>query len=100
MEIEMDYEVKNIVANGEIKPKDSESEYELDIYGFALEVPDVMYEPEQFPGAIVRLSDIETTFLVFKNCSFICTGGETEEDVEDSLERMKDVVDDYLVELD
>lgn len=96
--IKMPYEVRNIVANGKIKLEDDDKEITLDMYGLALEIEDVMYEPEQFPGAVVKLNEYGTTFLIFKNCKFICTGGETEEDVENSIAQMKDKLKQYLEE--
>ena len=45
----------------------------------------VEYEPEQFPGAIMRLKDIGTTLLLFKNGKVICSGAKSEKQIAKSI---------------
>ena len=54
---------------------------ELDLYTIAYKLPDVEYEPEQFPGAILKLKDPKTSLLLFKNGKIICAGGKNEKEV-------------------
>lgn len=70
--------IQNIVASAELG-------VELDLYGIASEVPDVEYEPEQFPGAILKFQSPKTSLLLFKNGKIICTGGRSEADVSAAL---------------
>jgi len=70
--------IQNIVASAALG-------VELDLYGIASEVPDVEYEPEQFPGAILKFLVPKTSLLLFKNGKIICTGGRSEADVSAAL---------------
>ncbi len=85
----IDYKIENIVASANL-------DVELDLYGIAMEVENVEYEPEQFPGAILKLKDLGTTLLLFKNGKMICTGGEKEQDVEKSVNRAYELIEDYI----
>jgi len=58
----------------------------------------VEYNPEQFPGAIVKYKkdDIEVTFLVFHTGSFVCTGAKNEEEAEKAISSFeKEVISKY-----
>jgi len=70
--------VQNIVASAEFG-------VELDLYTIASKVEDVEYEPEQFPGAILKFKTPKTSLLLFKNGKIICTGGRSEADVNTAL---------------
>lgn len=87
----IDYKIVNLVASADL-------DMELDLYGIAMEVDNVEYEPEQFPGAILKLKDIGTTLLLFKTGRIICTGGEEEEDVKKSMEKVYDLIKDYATD--
>ena len=72
------FTVQNIVASAALG-------VELDLYTIASEIEDVEYEPEQFPGAILKFLSPKTSLLLFKNGKIICTGGRSESDVETAL---------------
>jgi transcription initiation factor TFIID TATA-box-binding protein len=72
------FAVQNIVASAALG-------VELDLYSIASEIEDVEYEPEQFPGAILKFQQPKTSLLLFKNGKIICTGGKSEKDVVTSL---------------
>jgi len=40
-----------------------------------------MYEPEQFPGVILRMLDPKTVILIFTSGKMVCSGGKTGKDV-------------------
>ncbi|MFW5902724.1 MAG: hypothetical protein ACOCTT_02445 [archaeon] len=88
---EIEYKIVNLVASADLKK-------ELDLYGIAMEVDNVEYEPEQFPGAILKLKDIGTTLLLFKTGRIICTGGEEEKDVKNSMKKVSELIKDYTRE--
>ncbi len=48
---------------------------------FVQGMPRIIYEPEQFPGAILPIRDPKVVFLVFTTGKLVCTGGKTAEDV-------------------
>ncbi|MCX6778276.1 MAG: hypothetical protein NT157_05335 [Candidatus Micrarchaeota archaeon] len=72
------FKIENIVASANLG-------IELDLYAIAQKVHDVEYEPEQFPGAILKLKVPRTSLLLFKNGKVICTGSKSEEDVKQAL---------------
>ncbi len=68
------YRVENIVASADLN-------IELDLYGLASSSHDIDYEPEQFPGAILKIHEPKAALLLFKNGKMICTGARTVADV-------------------
>ena len=76
--IDTSFKVENIVASANLQA-------ELDLFNIAMEVDNVEYEPEQFPGAIMRLKDIGTTLLLFKNGKVICSGAKSEKQIAKSI---------------
>lgn len=87
--VNMSFKVENIVASANLM-------VELDLYNIAMEVDDVEYEPEQFPGAIMRLKDIGTTLLLFKNGKVICSGAKSEEQIARSIKRAVELLHDFI----
>ena len=52
----------------------------------------VMYEPEQFPGAIYRMEDPKVVILVFASGKIVITGAKREEQVHKAAERIRDIL--------
>ncbi|MEM4295849.1 MAG: hypothetical protein QXS91_03520, partial [Candidatus Anstonellales archaeon] len=48
---------------------------------------DVEYEPEQFPGAILKLRDPNISILIFKNGKLIVAGARNKDEIETALGR-------------
>lgn len=69
-----DVQVQNIVASGSLKA-------EVDLEQAALMLENAMYEPEQFPGLIYRMSDPRVVILIFGSGKIVCTGAKSEKDV-------------------
>ncbi len=82
------YRIENIVASANLG-------VELDLYAIAREVESVEYEPEQFPGAILKLKDPKTSLLLFKNGKLICTGAKSDKDVGRSINTAYGRIKDY-----
>jgi len=85
----MNFKVENIVASANLQ-------VELDLFNIAMEVDNVEYEPEQFPGAIMRLKDIGTTLLLFKNGKIICSGAKSEKQIGQSIRRAVELLRDFI----
>ena len=47
---------------------------ELDLYALANKIREIEYEPEQFPGAILKFKDPKASLLLFKNGKVVCVG--------------------------
>ena len=82
------YRVENIVASAALN-------VDLDLYGLAKLSRNIDYEPEQFPGAILKITDPKSALLLFKNGKIICTGARTEADVRRSVDQAIELVKKY-----
>ena len=76
------YEIVNLVATSSLNT-------EIDLFNIAINLDNIEYEPEQFPGAIVRIYDPKLTMLLFKNGKLICAGAKNEEDIVKGLKKLK-----------
>lgn len=77
--------VQNIVASGTINLK-------LNLNFLALEMENTEYEPEQFPGLVYKLKELNATFLLFSNGKLVCTGTKNKQQLEESMKQLlKDV---------
>ncbi len=78
-----DIAIQNIVASvylGEVSVDLEAAVYKLK--------KGVMYEPEQFPGAIYRMEDPQVVFLIFNTGKLVCVGAKKEEDVYRAVEKL------------
>ncbi|MBU1120732.1 hypothetical protein KJ660_02530, partial [Candidatus Micrarchaeota archaeon] len=82
---EVEYTVVNLVATANLNQT-------LDLFQTALTLDNVEYEPEQFPGAILRLEDPKLTLLLFKNGKVICAGAKKEEYLKKGLEKAAQLI--------
>ena len=55
----------------------------------------VMYEPEQFPGAIYRMTEPKVVLLVFASGKLVITGAKREEQVHEAVEKIRALLIDY-----
>lgn len=66
--------IQNIVASAELGG-------EIDLESVVFKLKRVMYEPEQFPGAVYRMDEPKVVFLIFSAGKLVCVGAKREEDV-------------------
>jgi len=62
------------------------------------EVKGVMYEPEQFPGMIIRMRDPKVVFLLFASGRIVCTGAKGEEDVVRAINKLNELLKSLYLE--
>ena len=79
------YKIVNLVATSSLNKQ-------IDLFNAAVTLDNIEYEPEQFPGAIVRLFTPKLTMLLFKNGKLICAGAKSEEDIVKGLNKLKKVI--------
>lgn len=81
--------ITNIAVSGDLEaPLQLESlSVELSNQGI-----DVEYEPEQFPAAIVKLNEIEVTFLLFSTGKFVIQGLRGLDDTEPAIQRIQNLI--------
>lgn len=80
--------IQNMVASADLHHK-------IDLETAADLLDNVMYEPEQFPGLIYRMADPKTVLLLFASGKLVCTGGKSEEMVNESVNKVYELLDDY-----
>jgi len=76
-----DFEVVNIVASASLGGN-------VDLEKAVTVLRSCMYEPEQFPGLIYRMTEPKVVILVFASGSLVCTGAKKEQDVYDSVRKL------------
>jgi len=59
----------------------------------ALNVENVEYEPEQFPGLVYRIKDPKIVVLIFSSGKIILTGGRNLEDIKKGLDVLKQTLE-------
>jgi len=75
------YRVENVVASV-IFDKG------IDLNRVAEKVPYSEYNPDQFPGLVLRLTKPKTALLVFSTGKMVCTGAKSEEGVYKAIEKV------------
>jgi len=80
--------ITNIVASAALG-------LDLDLYRIAYKIKDVEYEPEQFPGAILKFKEPKASLLLFKNGKVICAGAKTEKEISIVLCKAKAMLEKY-----
>jgi len=76
--------IQNIVASADLG-----QELNLNAIAMSLDLENIEYEPEQFPGLVYRLSDPKVVVLLFGSGKLVITGGKRPEDAEIAVEKIK-----------
>jgi len=77
--------IQNIVASGSLSgPVDLEELCQRLRLGGS-----IMYEPEQFPGAIYRMKSPSVVFLIFSAGKIVCVGAKNEDEVYEAVENLR-----------
>jgi len=63
-------------------------EHDIPLEKMAAVLPNTEYNPEQFPGLVIRIKDPKTSALIFSSGKVVCTGARTLEKVEESIEKI------------
>jgi transcription initiation factor TFIID TATA-box-binding protein len=79
--------VQNVVASGGLGCR-------INLELAALLMDNAMYEPEQFPGLIYRMSNPKAVFLLFQSGNLVCTGAKKEDDVYTAIDKVREVLRD------
>ncbi|MEM5799079.1 MAG: TATA-box-binding protein [Candidatus Aenigmatarchaeota archaeon] len=74
-------QIENIVASAKLKSS-------LNLDKIAFEVEESEYEPEQFPGLVLRMRNPKVAFLLFSSGKIVCTGARKIKDVESAVEML------------
>jgi transcription initiation factor TFIID TATA-box-binding protein len=60
-------------------------EKDIPLEKMAATLPNTEYNPEQFPGLVLRIKEPKTSALIFSSGKVVCTGARTLEDVDRSI---------------
>jgi len=82
--------IQNIVASGELGG-------EIDLESVVYKLRRVMYEPEQFPGAVYRMDDPKVVFLIFSAGKLVCVGAKKEQDVYNAVDKLQKILEENEV---
>jgi len=78
---QLDIKVVNIVVSTSL-------EHDIPLEKMASILPNTEYNPEQFPGLVIRIKDPKTSALIFSSGKVVCTGAKNLEEVHKSLQRI------------
>jgi transcription initiation factor TFIID TATA-box-binding protein len=78
--------IQNIVASAALGG-------EIDLENLVYKLERVMYEPEQFPGAVFRMPDPQVVFLVFSAGKLVCVGAKKEEQVYEAVDKIQKLLE-------
>lgn len=84
--------IQNIVVSADLHAV-------IDLYALSNEVKAVDYEPEQFPGAIFKITEPKARIILFKNGKMICTGTNTEANIKKVLEYASKIISKYVISM-
>jgi len=76
-----DIKVVNIVVSTSL-------EHDIPLEKMAATLSNTEYNPEQFPGLVIRIKDPKTSALIFSSGKVVCTGARTMENVHGSLKKI------------
>jgi len=77
--------VENIVASADIHGK-------VDLEAASMVLDNIMYEPEQFPGAVYRMKEPKVVILLFSSGRLVITGAKREEQVHEAAEKNRGIL--------
>jgi transcription initiation factor TFIID TATA-box-binding protein len=80
--------IQNVVASAELNG-------EIDLENVVYKLKRVMYEPEQFPGAVYRMDEPKVVFLIFSAGKLVCVGAKREEDVYEAVGKLQVILEEH-----
>jgi len=73
--------VVNIVVSASL-------EHDIPLEKMAATLSNTEYNPEQFPGLVIRIKEPKTSALIFSSGKIVCTGARSMEKVEESIKKI------------
>ena len=74
-------EIVNIVISSSLG-------HDIPLEKMAATLPNTEYNPEQFPGLVIRIKDPKTSALIFSSGKIVCTGARSLEKVHESIKKI------------
>lgn len=63
-------------------------DHDIPLEKMAATLSNTEYNPEQFPGLVIRIKEPKTSALIFSSGNVVCTGARSLDKVEESLQRI------------
>jgi transcription initiation factor TFIID TATA-box-binding protein len=63
-------------------------EHDIPLEKMAATLSNTEYNPEQFPGLVIRIKEPKTSALIFSSGNVVCTGARSIEKVKESIEKI------------
>jgi len=63
-------------------------EHDIPLEKLAATLSNTEYNPEQFPGLVIRIKEPKTSALIFSSGKVVCTGARSMEKVEESIKKI------------
>jgi len=76
-----DIKIVNIVVSTSL-------EHDIPLEKMAATLSNTEYNPEQFPGLVIRIKEPKTSALIFSSGKVVCTGARTLDKVEESIKKI------------
>lgn len=92
VEYKVDFEIRNLVHRTEIPVENTGGVLNLNALTIGLQLGNVEYEPEQFPGLMYRPPDRPGLYLIFASGALVSTGHSDPETAVNGLEAVSDRV--------
>jgi transcription initiation factor TFIID TATA-box-binding protein len=80
-ETKRDIQVVNIVVSASL-------EHDIPLEKMAATLSNTEYNPEQFPGLVIRIKEPKTSALIFSSGKIVCTGARSMDKVEESIKKI------------
>ena len=80
-ETKRDIKVVNIVVSTSLK-------HDIPLEKTAATLSNTEYNPEQFPGLVIRIKEPKTSALIFSSGKVVCTGARSMDKVEESIKKI------------
>ena len=62
--------------------------HDIPLEKMAATLSNTEYNPEQFPGLVIRIKEPKTSALIFSSGKIVCTGARKIEDVHESIRKI------------
>jgi transcription initiation factor TFIID TATA-box-binding protein len=79
--VKRDIKVVNIVISTSLK-------HDIPLEKMAATLSNTEYNPEQFPGLVIRIKEPKTSALIFSSGKVVCTGARSMDKVEESIKKI------------
>lgn len=76
-----DLEIVNIVVSSDLK-------HDVPLEKMAATLSNTEYNPEQFPGLVLRIKEPKTSALIFSSGKIVCTGARNMQQVDEAIQKI------------